>query len=38
MKAVRARSNIVEKYSMEKFRSTLAARIASIRSDLRQGL
>jgi glycosyltransferase involved in cell wall biosynthesis len=37
MKAVRARSNIVEKYSMEKFRSTLAARLAGIRSDMGRG-
>jgi glycosyltransferase involved in cell wall biosynthesis len=38
VKAVRARLNIVGNYSMEKFRSTLAAQIARIRSDLKRGL
>jgi hypothetical protein len=37
-KAALARTNIVEKYSVETFRTTLAQRIASIRLSLGQRL
>jgi glycosyltransferase involved in cell wall biosynthesis len=35
-KAARARSNVVEKYSLDSFRAAVSARIVSIRSNLRQ--